>query len=61
MNTSPPRASPGVQGRVKVTIPFDDGSETVIDIFSTDDFLGESSLLGSLQDSERAVRSTMSP
>ena len=44
-----------VQGRVKVTVLFDDGSETVIDIFSTDDFLGESSLLGSVQDSERAV------
>jgi len=44
-----------VQGRVKVTIPIDDGTETVVDIFSTDDFFGESSLLGSAQYSERAV------
>jgi len=38
-----------------VTIPIDDGTETVVDIFSTDDFFGESSLLGSAQYSERAV------
>jgi CRP/FNR family transcriptional regulator, cyclic AMP receptor protein len=44
-----------VQGRVKVTIPIDDGTETVVDIFSTDDFFGESSLLGSAQYTERAV------
>jgi CRP-like cAMP-binding protein len=44
-----------VQGRVKVTIPIDDGTETVVDIFSTDDFFGESSLLGSAHYSERAV------
>jgi len=44
-----------VQGRVKVTIPIDDGTETVVDIFSTDDFFGESSLLGTAQYSERAV------
>jgi CRP/FNR family transcriptional regulator, cyclic AMP receptor protein len=35
-----------VQGRVKVTIPLDDG---------TDDFFGESSLLGASQYSERAL------
>jgi CRP/FNR family transcriptional regulator, cyclic AMP receptor protein len=44
-----------LNGRVKVTIPLDDGSETVVDIFGTDDFLGERSLLGSLHHSERAV------
>jgi CRP/FNR family cyclic AMP-dependent transcriptional regulator len=44
-----------LSGRVKVTIPLDDGSETVVDIFATDDFLGESSLLGSLQHFGRAV------
>src|SRR5215468_1706274 len=44
-----------VQGRVKVTIPIDDGTETVVDIFSTDDFFGESSLLGTAHYSERAV------
>ena len=35
-----------VQGRVKVTVPLDDGTQTVVDIFTTDDFFGESSLLG---------------
>ena len=40
---------------MKVTIRFDDGSETIIDIFSADDFLGESSLLGGLQHSESAL------
>src|SRR5215475_3037731 len=44
-----------VQGRVKVTIPLDDGTQTVVDIFTTDDFFGESSLLGSAHYSERAV------
>jgi CRP-like cAMP-binding protein len=43
-----------VDGRVKVTANFEDGSESVIDIFSTDDFLGENSLLGSLHHSHRA-------
>src|SRR5207237_1035873 len=44
-----------VQGRVKVTIPLDDGTQTVVDIFTTDDFFGESSLLGGThQYSERA-------
>jgi len=44
-----------LHGRVKVTVLLDDGSETVIDIFGTDDFLGESSLLGDLPGYDRAV------
>lgn len=44
-----------VQGRVKVTIPLDDGTQTVVDIFITDDFFGESSLLGSARYTERAL------
>ncbi len=44
-----------VQGRVKVSIPLDNGSQTVVDIFTTDDFFGESSLLGSTRYSERAI------
>ncbi len=44
-----------VQGRVKVSIPLDDGTQTVVDIFTTDDFFGESSLLGSAQYVERAI------
>lgn len=44
-----------VQGRVKVTMPLDHGAQTVVDIFTTDDFFGESSLLGKSQHSERAM------
>ena len=44
-----------VQGRVKVTIPLEDGAQTVVDIFSTDDFFGESALLGSQHIAERAT------
>lgn len=44
-----------VQGRVKVTIPLDDGSQTVVDVFTTDDFFGENSLLGDPHNVERAV------
>ena len=44
-----------VQGRVKVTIPLDDGTQTVVDIFTTDDFFGESALLGSARYPERAL------
>jgi CRP-like cAMP-binding protein len=44
-----------VQGRVKVTIPLDDGSQTVVDIFTTDDFFGQNSLLGEPHNNERAV------
>lgn len=44
-----------VQGRVKITVPLDDGTQTVVDIYTTDDFFGESSLLGSSRYAERAV------
>jgi CRP/FNR family transcriptional regulator, cyclic AMP receptor protein len=44
-----------VQGRVKVTIPVEDGGQTVVDIFNTDDFFGESALLGAERVPERAV------
>jgi CRP/FNR family cyclic AMP-dependent transcriptional regulator len=44
-----------VQGRVKVTIPLDNGAQTVVDVFTTDDFFGENSLLGYPQQNERAV------
>src|SRR5215469_13487219 len=44
-----------VQGRVKVAVPLNDGTQTVVDIFTTDDFFGESSLLGGGQSPERAV------
>lgn len=44
-----------VQGRVKVTIPLEDGTQTVVDFFGTDDFFGESSMLGANAVPERAV------
>ncbi|MBV9508603.1 MAG: Crp/Fnr family transcriptional regulator [Acidobacteriia bacterium] len=44
-----------VQGRVKVAVPLEDGTQTVVDIFTTDDFFGESSLLGAGKSTERAV------
>ena len=44
-----------VQGRVKVAIPLDDGSQTVVDIFTTDDFFGESALMGPARDAQRAL------
>ena len=44
-----------VQGRVKVTVPFDTGAQTIVDIFTTDDFFGESALLGTPRHCERAV------
>jgi CRP/FNR family transcriptional regulator, cyclic AMP receptor protein len=44
-----------VQGRVKVAIPLDTGAQTVVDIFTTDDFFGESSLLGRSRYAERAL------
>ncbi|MBV9746943.1 MAG: Crp/Fnr family transcriptional regulator [Acidobacteriia bacterium] len=44
-----------VQGRVKVSIPLDDGCQTVVDIFTTDDFFGESSMLGLVPAPQRAV------
>ena len=44
-----------VQGRVKVFIPLDNGAQTVVDVFTTDDFFGENALLGETQIPERAV------
>ena len=44
-----------VRGRVKVVIPVEDGRQTLVDIFTTDDFIGESALLGAAWHSERAV------
>ena len=44
-----------LKGGVKVTFPLHDGSETVVDILSAGDFLGEHSLLPSTSCSERAV------
>jgi CRP/FNR family cyclic AMP-dependent transcriptional regulator len=44
-----------VRGRVKVAMPGEDGSQTLVDIFSTDDFFGESALLGAARHSERAI------
>jgi len=51
--------SPGlhlvVRGRVKVTVALPDGAETLVDIFGTDDFFGESSIIGSVRLAERAT------
>jgi len=44
-----------VQGRVKVTLPLDGGTQTVVDVFTTDDFFGENSLLGDPHSAEQAV------
>lgn len=44
-----------VQGRVKFATPLDSGAQTVVDIFTTDDFFGESSLLGSARRVELAT------
>jgi len=44
-----------VRGRVIVAVPQEDGSQTLVDIFSPDDFFGESALLGSAWHSERAI------
>jgi CRP-like cAMP-binding protein len=44
-----------VQGRVKIAKPLEAGGQSVVDIFNTDDFFGESSLLGSVQATERAT------
>jgi CRP/FNR family transcriptional regulator len=44
-----------VQGRVKVSVPLDDGAQAVVDILTIDDFFGESCLLGVDQYAERAV------
>jgi CRP/FNR family cyclic AMP-dependent transcriptional regulator len=44
-----------VKGRVKVAIPLDTGEQTLIDVFSTDDFFAESALLGAAKHTERAI------
>jgi len=44
-----------VQGRVKVCVPLNDGCQSVMDIFTTDDFFGESSLVGAARTNEVAV------
>src|SRR5581483_3585831 len=44
-----------VRGRVKVAIPVQNDAPTIIDIFSTDDFFGESGILGLPRRGERAV------
>jgi CRP/FNR family transcriptional regulator len=44
-----------VQGRVKVSIPLENGTQTVVNIFTTDDFFGERSLLGTQPGFERAT------
>jgi CRP/FNR family transcriptional regulator len=43
------------QGRVTVAMPMEDGAQTVVDIFTTDDFFGESALLGAARHPERAL------
>jgi len=44
-----------VRGRVKVAIPLEDGAQTLVDIFTTDDFFGETALLGGARHAERAI------
>ena len=44
-----------VRGRVKTSVPMDDGSQTVIEIFSAEDFFGESGLLDLSQRGESAM------
>jgi CRP/FNR family transcriptional regulator, cyclic AMP receptor protein len=44
-----------VQGRVKYAAPLDKGRQTVVDIFNTDDFFGESCLLSSARHTEVAT------
>ncbi|HUI82310.1 MAG TPA: Crp/Fnr family transcriptional regulator [Bryobacteraceae bacterium] len=44
-----------IKGRVKVIIPLQDGAQTLVDVFATDDFFGESALLGNLRHTERAI------
>ena len=38
-----------------MTIPVEDGAQTVVDIFNTDDFFGESALIGPRRPAERAL------
>jgi CRP/FNR family cyclic AMP-dependent transcriptional regulator len=44
-----------VQGRVKVTTPLENGGQAVVDIYNTDDFFGESCLLGAARGAQRAT------
>src|SRR5580692_10074706 len=44
-----------VQGRVKFAAPVDNGRQTIVDIFNTDDFFGESCLLLSARNTEVAT------
>src|SRR5947209_15092778 len=44
-----------VQGRVKVSITMEDGSQTVTGVFCGDDFFGECALLGKSERQERAT------
>lgn len=44
-----------VQGRVKVSITMEDGSQTVTGVFCGDDFFGECALLGKAERQERAT------
>ncbi len=44
-----------VQGRVKYAAPLDNGRQTIVDIFNTDDFFGESCLLSSARHTEVAT------
>ena len=44
-----------VRGRVKFAAPLENGRQTVVNIFSTDDFFGESSLLGAPRQTESAT------
>src|SRR5436309_6618505 len=44
-----------VQGRVKVSITMEDGSQTVTGVYCGDDFFGECALLGKSERQERAT------
>lgn len=44
-----------VQGRVKIATPIENGRQTIVDIVNTDDFFGESSLLGTDCHTQRAT------
>jgi CRP/FNR family cyclic AMP-dependent transcriptional regulator len=44
-----------IDGKVKVSRVADDGSEVVVDIYRTDEFFGESALLGPMRLSEEAT------
>ena len=43
-----------MRGRVKVTLPLENGTQAMVDVFAADDFIGELSLLGA-GGSERAL------